>query len=99
MQRTTRRDSNCNVKLPKFNQLISQVMDGYCNSYKKIPDDYRSKVEDRVTKNYNGCISCRCIDHGLTQDEERRFTPKPCDFNYVEKNIPETEEETENRTT
>jgi hypothetical protein len=66
--------------------MIPQVMDGYCN-YKKIPDNYRSKVEDRVTRNYNGRILHRCIDHGLTQVEERQFTPKPCDFDYKKKTI------------
>ncbi len=59
-------------------------MDGYCN-FRKSSDNYRSKVEDSVTRNYNGLFLHRCIDHGLTQDEERRFTPKPCDFDYVEK--------------
>jgi hypothetical protein len=67
-------------KINKINQLIPQVVDGYCNSYRKIPDNCRSKVKDRVKRNYNGRILRRCIDHGLTQDEERRFTPKPCDF-------------------
>jgi hypothetical protein len=31
MQRTTRRDLNCNIKLAKNNQLIPQDVDGYCN--------------------------------------------------------------------
>jgi hypothetical protein len=74
-------------KITEINQLIPQVMDGYCNSYRKIHDNYRSKVEDRVTRNYNGCILRRCIDHGLTQDEEKRFIPIPCDFDYAEKTI------------
>jgi hypothetical protein len=52
-------------KITKINQLIPLVVDGYCN-FRKIPDDYRSKVEDRVTKKYIGHILCRCIDHGLT---------------------------------
>jgi hypothetical protein len=52
-------------KITKVNQLIPQVVDGYCNSYRKIPYNYRSKVEDRVTTNYNGHILRRCIDHGL----------------------------------
>jgi hypothetical protein len=43
-------------KITKINQLIPQVVDGYCNSYGKIPDNYRSKVKDKVTRNYNGCI-------------------------------------------
>jgi hypothetical protein len=38
-------------KITKIDQLIPQVMDGYCNSDIKIPDDYRSKVKDRVTRN------------------------------------------------
>jgi hypothetical protein len=29
----------------------------------------------------------RCIDHSLTQDEEKGFTPKPCDFDYAKKTI------------
>jgi hypothetical protein len=74
-------------------------VDGYGNSYRKIPDNYRSKVKDRVTRNYNGHILRRCIDHGLTRDEQRQFTPKPCDFNYAEKNNPETDEETEQHST
>jgi hypothetical protein len=53
-------------KITKINQLIPQVVDGYCNSYRKIPDKYRSKVEDRVTRNFNGRILRRCIDYGLT---------------------------------
>jgi hypothetical protein len=57
-------------KITKINQLIPKVVDGCCNSYRKIPDDYRSKVEDRVMRNYNGHIKRRCIDHGLTRDEE-----------------------------
>ncbi len=69
-------------------------MDGYCN-FGKIHDNYRSKVDDRVTRNYNGHILHRYIDHGLTQDEERQFTSKPCHFDYPEKNIPETHEGTE----
>jgi hypothetical protein len=73
-------------KITKVNQLIPQVVDGYCN-FRKIPGDYRSKIEDRVTRNYNGRILHRCIDHGLTQDKERRFTPKPCVFDYAEKKI------------
>jgi hypothetical protein len=56
--------------------LIPKVVDGYCKK-KKVPDDYRSKVEDRVTRNYHMHIDHRFIDHGLTQDKERRFTPKP----------------------
>jgi hypothetical protein len=98
MQRTTRRDLNCKVKLQKINQLIPHNVDGYCN-FRKIPDDYRSKVKDRITRNYNGHILRRCIGHGLTQDEERGFTPKPCDFDYVEKNIPETYNVTEQHST
>jgi hypothetical protein len=82
-------------KITKINLMIPQVVDGYCNSYRKIPDAYRSKVKDRVTRNYNGRIWHRCNDHGLTQDMERRFTPKPCDFDYAENNHPETEKETE----
>jgi hypothetical protein len=39
-------------KISKINQLIPQVVDDYCN-IRKIPDDYRSKVEDRVIRNYN----------------------------------------------
>jgi hypothetical protein len=85
-------------KITKINQLIPQVVDGYCN-IRKIPDDYRSKVKAKVTRNYNGCILHRWIDHGLTQDEEKQFTPKPCDFNYAEKNIPESNEETEQHST
>jgi hypothetical protein len=73
-------------------------MDGYCKQ-QKVPDNYGSKVKDRLTRNYNVCIECRCIDHGLTQDEERRFTPKPSDFNYAEKNHPEADEETEQHST
>ncbi len=52
-------------KITKINQLIPQVVDDYCN-IRKIPDDYRSKVQDRVMKNYNGHILRRCSDHGLT---------------------------------
>jgi hypothetical protein len=58
-------------KITKTNQLIPHVADGYCNSYRKFPDNHRSKVDDRVTRNYNGCILRRCSDHGLTQDEEK----------------------------
>jgi hypothetical protein len=57
-------------KITKINQLILQVVDDYCN-IRKIPDNYRSKVEDRVTRNYNGHILHRCSDHGLTQDKEK----------------------------
>jgi hypothetical protein len=56
-------------KNTKINQLIPQVMDGY--SIRKIPDVYRSKVEDRVMRNYYRCILHRCIDHGLTRDKEK----------------------------
>jgi hypothetical protein len=84
-------------KITKINLLIPQVMDGYCN-IRKIPNNYRSTVKYRVTKNYNGCILRRCSDHGLTRDTERRFTPKPCDFNYAEKN-PETDKKTEQHST
>jgi hypothetical protein len=52
-------------KITKNNLLIPQVVDGYCN-IRKIPDNYRSTVECRVTKNVNKCILCRCSDHGLT---------------------------------
>ncbi len=52
-------------KITKINQLIPQVVDGYYN-IRKISDDYRSKVEDKVTRNYNEHIWRRCIDHGLT---------------------------------
>ena len=72
-------------------------MDDYCN-IRKIPDDYRSTVKYRVTKNYNGRILRRCSDHGLTQDKERQFTPKPCDIDYAEKN-PETDKESEQHST
>jgi hypothetical protein len=41
----------------------------------------------------------RCIDHGLTQDKEKQFTPKPCDLDYVEKNIPESNKGTEQNST
>ncbi len=40
-------------KITKINQLIPQGVDGYCN-IRKIPDNYRSKVKDKVTRNYNG---------------------------------------------
>ncbi len=73
-------------------------MNGYCN-IRKIPDNYRSKVEDKVTRKYNGRILRRCIDHFLTQDKKKRFTPKPCDLDYAEKNIPESNEETEQHST
>ncbi len=98
MQRSTTRDSNCDVKLPKFYQVIPKVMDGYCKR-QKVPDDYRSKVQDRVTRNYNACIERKCIDHGLTRDKERRFTPKPNDLDYADKYHPETDEETEQHST
>jgi hypothetical protein len=81
-----------------FSPLIPQVMDGYCN-IRKIPDNYWSMVEHRVTKNYSGCILRRCSDNGLTQDKERRFTPKPCDFEYADKNHPESGKETEQHST
>jgi hypothetical protein len=55
----------------------------------------RSMVKRRVTKNYNGCIVHRCSDLGLTRDKERRFIPKPCDFDYAEKYHPESGKETE----
>jgi hypothetical protein len=58
-----------------------------------------SKVEDKVTRNYNRHILRRCIDHGLTQDKEKRFTPKPCDLDYAKKNIPESNKETEQHST
>jgi hypothetical protein len=85
---------NLQRKITKINLLIPQVVDGYSN-IRKIPDDYKSTVKYRVTKNYNGCILRICSDHGLTRDEERRFTPKPCDFDYAGKNKPETDKETE----
>jgi hypothetical protein len=66
-------------KTTKINQLIPQVVDGYCN-IRKIPDNYRSKVKDRVTRYYNWRILRRCSDHGLTRDEKQLFTPKPCDL-------------------
>jgi hypothetical protein len=50
-------------------------------------------------RNYNAHIDRRCIDHGLTRDDERQFTPKPSDFDYVENNHPETDEETEHYST
>jgi hypothetical protein len=71
-------------KITNINQLIPQVVDGYCY-IRNIPDNYRSKVEDKVTRNYNGHILSRCIDHGLTRDEEKRFTPKSCDLDYAKK--------------
>jgi hypothetical protein len=58
-----------------------------------------SKVEDKVTRNYNKHILRRCIEHGLTQDKEKQSTPKPCDFDYTEKNIPESNKETEQHST
>jgi hypothetical protein len=66
---------------------------------RKIPDDYSSMVKDRVTRNYNGDILCRCSDHGLTQDKEKQFTLKPCDLDCVEKNIPESDKEMEQHST
>ncbi len=81
-------------EITKFNQLLPQVVDGYCN-IRKIPDNYRSKVKEKVTRNYNGRILHRCIDHGLTQDKGKQFTPKPCVLDYAEKNIPESNKETE----
>jgi hypothetical protein len=45
-------------KITKINQLIPQVMDGYCN-IRKIPENYRSKVEDRVTRTAMGVF---CAD-------------------------------------
>jgi hypothetical protein len=81
-------------KITKINQLIPQVVDGYCN-IRKIPDNYTSKVEDKIMRNYNRRILRRCIDHGLIRDEEKRFTPKPSDLDYVEKNIQESNKETE----
>jgi hypothetical protein len=42
-------------KITKINQLIPQVVDGYCN-LRKIPYDYRSMVKDKVMRNYNGRI-------------------------------------------
>jgi hypothetical protein len=89
---------NLGHKITKINLLNPQVVDGYCN-FRKIPDDYRGAVEHRVTRNYNGHILHRCIDHGLTRDKERRFTPKPCVFDYTENINPETEEETEQHST
>jgi hypothetical protein len=41
----------------------------------------------------------RCIDHGLTQDKEKQFTPKPCDLDYAEKYLPESNKETEQHST
>jgi hypothetical protein len=73
-------------------------VDGYCK-IRKFPDDYKSKVEGRVTRNYNGRILRRYIDHGLILDEERQFIPKPWDFDYVEINIPETDIEIEQHST
>jgi hypothetical protein len=73
-------------------------VDGYCN-IRKIPDNYRSKVKDRVTRNYNGLILRRFSDHGLTRDKEKLFTPKPCDLDCAEKNIPESNKETEQYST
>jgi hypothetical protein len=46
-------------------------------------------------KNYNGHNLRSCGDYGLTGDKERRFTPKPSDFNYTEKNNTVTDEEIE----
>ncbi len=56
-------------KITKINLLIPQVVNGYCK-IRKIPDNCRSTVERRVTKNYNGCILLRCSDHGFTHDEK-----------------------------
>jgi hypothetical protein len=84
-------------KITKINQPILQVVDGYCN-FREISDIYRSNVQDKVTRNYNRGILHRCIEHGLTQDEEKGFTPKPCDLDYAEKN-PESNEETEQHST
>ncbi len=85
-------------KITKINQLIPQVVDGYCN-IRKIPDDYRSKVEVKVTRNYNRHIFCRCIDHDLTRDKKKHFTAKPCDLDNAEINIPESNGETEQHST
>jgi hypothetical protein len=52
-------------KITKINQLIPKVMDGYCKK-QKVSDNSKSKVKDRVTRNYNTRIEHRCIDHGLT---------------------------------
>jgi hypothetical protein len=68
-------------------------VDGYCKA-RKVLDNYRSKVKDRGTRNYNGRILHRCNDHGLTRDKERQFISKPCDFDSAE-NIPETDKEIE----
>ncbi len=73
-------------KITKINQLIPQVVNDCCN-IRKIPDNYRSKVKDRVTRNYNGHILRRCSDHGLKQDKEKRFTPKSCDLDYTKKTL------------
>jgi hypothetical protein len=82
-------------KITKSNILIPQVVDHFCN-FRKIPDDYRSTVKYRVRRNCNGRILRRCRDHGLTQDEERQFTPKPCDFDYTEKTIQQLEKKQNN---
>jgi hypothetical protein len=50
-------------KITKINLLIPQVVDGYCN-IRKIPYNYMSTVEYRVTRNYNGRILRRCSDGG-----------------------------------
>jgi hypothetical protein len=39
-------------EITKINQLIPQVVDGYCN-IRKIPEKYRRKVKVKVMNNYN----------------------------------------------
>jgi hypothetical protein len=61
------------------------VADGYCKN-RKIPDNYRSKVEERFKRKINGRIERRCIEHNLTPEEERQFTPKHRNLDNAESN-------------
>jgi hypothetical protein len=85
---------NLQCKITKITLLIPMVVDGYCKN-RKIPDNYRSKVEERVKRKFNKHIKRRCLEHNLSPEEERQFTPKLSNLDYAENNNPESDEELE----
>jgi hypothetical protein len=85
----------CNIT--KIRQLIPQIIEEYCKQ-ENIPNNYQHKVEERVKRNYNGRIQCRCMEHYLIPDEERTFTPKLKDLVYSENENTTDEEEEEHDT-
>ncbi len=84
-------------KITKIRQLIPQVIEGYCKQ-ENILNNYKHKVEERVKRKYNRRIQCRCMEHYLTPDEEKTFTPKLEDLAYAENENTTDEEEEEHDT-